>query len=455
MSRKRGRLVLVGVTGLNLSRDDFYAKELTFAVSCSYGPGRYDPNYEEDGNDYPLGFVRWTEQRNFDAVLQLMSSGALDPRPLITHRFDFDAAPEAYDLLTSNAPSLGIILEYSDRGARAPQPADRIRYLSTASSRGGAFTVGVIGAGNFANRVLIPAIVGAGGRLRSIASSKGASAAVVARKHGFEVAATDVDAILTDSSVDTIIVATRHDSHAKLALRALSAGKHVFVEKPLALTMADLEMLEEAVASSVCVLTVGFNRRFAPLARRVREQLKGRAGPASLILTVNAGRIPREHWVHHSVTGGGRIAGEGCHFIDLARYLVGSPIVAGSVTAARGRDGQPIDDVAHLSLSFADGSTAVVHYLANGSPAFPKERVEVFADGRVFQIDNWRRLHAWGGTSEGSMFSKANKGHAEELTAFGSAVRDGGGPPIPYEELFDVSRWTIRLAQQARQLSPS
>ena len=452
MSRKRGRIVLVGVTGLQLSRDDFYAKELTFAVSCSYGPGRYDSGYEEEGNDYPIGFVRWTEQRNFDAVLQLMSRGSVDPRPLISHRFSFDASPEAYDLLTSDAPSLGIVLDYSDRGARKPVVADRTRELASGTSAPSTFSVGVVGAGNFAARVLIPALAAAGARLRSVASSRGTSAAVVGRRHGFEIATTDIDGILADEAIDTMIVATRHDSHAKLALRALAADKHVFVEKPLALTMEDLDALEQAVAASSRQLTVGFNRRFAPLTQRLREQLKSRVGPAALVLTVNAGRIPREHWVQHPIAGGGRIAGEGCHFIDLARHLVGFPIESGTVVAATGIDGQPIDDIAHLALRFSDGSTAVVHYLANGSPAYPKERIEAFADGKVWQIDNWRRMHAWGGASEGTMFSKANKGHTEELRQFAARIRSGGPPPIPYDELFEVSRWTVRLADQARRL---
>lgn len=451
MSRKRGRIVLVGVTGLKLLRDDFYRKELSFAVSCSYGPGRYDPAFEDAGQDYPLPFVRWTEQRNFEATLQLMASGVVDPRPLISHRFAFDAAAGAYDVLTSGEPSLGIVLEYPDRGGAPITPADRIRVLTAAPVSSGAVSTGVIGAGSFGSRILIPAIKQAGGRLRVVASSQGASAAVAARKHGFERSTSDLEAVFSDPEVDTVVILTRHDSHGPLVLRALHSRKHVFVEKPLALTLAELDEIESVLRQGTCLLTVGFNRRFAPLATSLRAQLSGRAGPVALVLTVNAGMLPRDHWTQDPVAGGGRIVGEACHFLDLARALVGAPIRSMEVLAASDRDGRVLDDIAHLAFGFADGSTAVVHYLSNGSTAFPKERIEAFADGRVWQIDNWRRLHAWGGGSgKGRVLSRQDKGHREELAAFAAAIRSGGQPPIPYDELFDVSRWAVRAAAAAR-----
>lgn len=458
MSRKRGRIILVGVTGLEIRRDDFYRKELRFAVSCSYGPGRYDPAYEEHAQDYPLPFVRWTEQRNFEAVLQLMAEGRVDPAPLITHRFAFDDATRAYDLIASGEQSLGVVLTYEDRGGAAITPAARMRPVGgsepsrAASSRTGTgFSVGVIGAGNFGTRTLIPAIAAAGGRLRVVASGRGLSAAVAAQRSRFEMAATDIDAVLADASVDTLVILTRHDSHADLVRRGLDAGKHVFVEKPLALTLEQLAAVREAAERSDRILTVGFNRRFAPLAVRLRRELSTRGGPASLILTVNAGRIARDHWTQDPAIGGGRIVGEACHFVDLARMLIGSPIIHAAAMAAGNGAGGTIDDIAHLSLSFEDGSTAVVHYLANGHAAFPKERIDAFADGRVWQIDNWRRLHAWGGgRGAGNLLSSQDKGHAAELGALAAAVRGGGAPPIPYPELFEVSSWAIRLAHDAR-----
>ena len=461
MSRKRGRLVLVGVTGLNLKRDDFYRKELSFAVSCSYGPGRYDPSFEDQGQDYPLPFVRWTEQRNFDAVLQLMSDGTLDPRPLISHRYAFEDANAAYELLTSGEPSLGIVLDYTGNDGRAIVPADRVRDLASefgatgstnvAPPASGAFSAGVIGAGGFGTRILIPALKAAGGRLRAVAATQGTSAAIAGRKHGFERSVSDVEMIFADPEIDTVVVLTRHDSHGSLALRGLKAGKHVFVEKPLALSLEELDAIESVARAGRTILTVGFNRRFAPLAVALRQELARRTGPVAVVMTVNAGAIPRDHWTQNVESGGGRIVGEACHFLDLARALVGRPIAAIDVVAARDAAGRPLDDIAHLSLRFTDGSTAVIHYLANGSAAFPKERIEAFADGRIWQIDNWRRLRAWGGgRTLGGAFSKQAKGHGEELRAFASAVRTGGAPPIPYDELFEVSRWAIRAAVAAR-----
>lgn len=462
MSRKRGRLVLVGVTGLNLVRDDFYKKELSFAVSCSYGPGRYDPDYEESAQDYPLAFVRWTEQRNFEAVLGLMAAGTVDPLPLVTHRFEFDRAPEAYDVISGGGPSLGVVLTYPDRGAAAPGLEARLlkRENGTvaAGTRGSAVaakvacSIGVIGAGNFAMRVLIPELKGAGVRLRTIASGGGTSGAIAGEKFGFERVTTDLDAIFDDGEIDTVFVLTRHDSHAKLVLRALDAGKNVFVEKPLALHESDLDNLEEAAARAGRLLMVGFNRRFAPLARETQGLLSGRAGPVAMVMTVNAGAIPRDHWTQNREVGGGRIVGEACHWMDLARYLAQSPITdVGTVWAAT-RTGQPIDDIANITTAFADGSTAVVHYLANGAKSFPKERVECFFDGKTVAIDNWRRLHRFGIPGGGSWFQRSgnmDKGHSAEISAWVRAVREGGPAPIPLSELLEVSRWAIKAAETA------
>lgn len=455
MSRKRGRIVLVGVTGLNLSRDDFYKKELSFAVSCSYGPGRYDPAYEESGQDYPLAYVRWTEQRNFDAVLAMMARGAVDPLPLVTHRIDFDEAPSAYDLITGGQPSLGVVLVYPDRGGAPPAPADRI-VERTAAGRSGTVSVGVLGAGNFATRTLLPAFAGEAVRLRAIVASASPNAAVAAARFGFERVCSDTEAVIQDEQVDAVFVLTRHDSHARLAARALRAGKHVFVEKPLALDDAELDELEQAAAASAGLLMVGFNRRFAPLAREAAALLAARSGPASIIMTVNAGAIPREHWTQDRVVGGGRIVGEACHFLDLSRYLVGRPIVEVHVTTAHDATGRPVEDVAHLTVQFADGSTAVVHYLSNGARSFPKERIDCFFDGRTIVIDNWRRLDRFG--IAGPRFNRSrrmDKGHAAEIHAWIAALRGETAAPIPLGELFEVSRFAIRAAEAARGVDAS
>jgi predicted dehydrogenase/threonine dehydrogenase-like Zn-dependent dehydrogenase len=455
MSRKRGRLVLVGTTGLNLRRDDFYRKELSFAVSCSYGPGRYDPLYEDAGHDYPLAYVRWTEQRNFEAVLALMAEGKLDVAPLITHRFPIADAAQAYDVISGAAPSLAVILTYPDRGGAPPSRESRTTggsagpRMDTVAS-GAIPTVAVIGAGNFAVRTLLPALRQAGARLHTIASGAGASGAIAGQKFGFERVTTDLDAIFENGEIDTVFVLTRHDSHASLALRALRAGKNVFVEKPLALRDEELDEIADEAEHSGRLLMVGFNRRFAPLTAALRKKLEGRAGPLAMVITVNAGAIPPDHWTRDAEQGGGRIVGEGCHFIDLARFLAASAMTDVQVLSARDRDGRAMSDVAHLALAFADGSTTVVHYLSNGSRAFPKERVECFWDGRTAAIDNWRRLLGYEGALPWSERARRmDKGHAAEILAWLEAVRGGGTPPIPLEELIEVSHWAIRAEEMA------
>ena len=424
MSRKRGRLVLVGVTGLSLARDEFFKKELTFQVSCSYGPGRYDPQYEERGVDYPAGYVRWTEQRNFEAVLGAMSAGQLDPTPLITHRFDLTEASRAYELITSDAPSIGVVLSYPDEASTNGNGthARRIERIVNLIAPHTGTTAAVIGAGNFATRILLPILKQRNVRLRTIASSGGPSGAIAGAAFDAERVTADVDDIFADATVDTVFVLTRHDSHASLVVRALEAGKHVFVEKPLALTTEDLDRIERAAQSSGRLLMVGFNRRFAPFSREVASHLAARSGPVALSITVNAGAIPRDHWTQSADVGGGRIVGEACHFIDLARALVGQTITRLHVTPAGARSGEPVDDIAALSLSFADGSIASISYLANGAKSYPKERVECFFDGRTLVIDNWRKLRRF--NVRGPLFElgkRQDKGHAAEIDAWLSA----------------------------------
>jgi predicted dehydrogenase/threonine dehydrogenase-like Zn-dependent dehydrogenase len=464
MSRKRGRLVLVGVTGLTLSRDEFFKKELSFQVSCSYGPGRYDPQYEERGVDYPAGYVRWTEQRNFEAVLGAMAAGQLDPTPLITHRFEFDSAPRAYELITGKESSIGVVLRYPEAketngngngaGSGRLRRIDRVERADIAERSARATTVGVIGAGNFATRMLLPILQRQRVRLRTIASGGGPSGAVAGNTFGFERVSADVDDIIGDSAIDTVFVLTRHDSHAALVIRALEAGKHVFVEKPLALSEDDIDRIEDAARNSGRLLMVGFNRRFAPLTREIMKHTTMRGGPLVVSMLVNPGAIPRNHWTQDPDTGGGRIVGEACHFIDLARVLVGHSITRLEVTAAATRGGEVVDDVASLVLSFADGSVATIAYLANGAKSFPKERIECFFDGRTLAIDNWRRLRRFNVAGPLFEFSKRpDKGHRAEIEAWLAAIRHGAPSPIPIDELLDVSRWAIRAGDAARRRS--
>jgi predicted dehydrogenase/threonine dehydrogenase-like Zn-dependent dehydrogenase len=435
MCRKRGRIVLVGVTGLALSRADFYEKELTFQVSCSYGPGRYDPGYEENGNDYPVGFVRWTEQRNFEAVLDMMADGRLDVKPLISHRFALAQAEEAYALVGGAGPSLGILLQYPTAEQKPDaQLRQKTVSLATASveSGAGSAAVVVIGSGNYATAVLIPAFKAARARLKNVASSGGVSGLHAGRKFGFEETTTATADALTDEDVNAVVVTTRHDSHAGFVMKSLAAGKHVFVEKPLCLTLRELADIETAKSGSAAMVMVGFNRRFAPQVQRINALLKGVTGPKSLVMTVNAGAIPAEHWTQDCEVGGGRLIGEACHFIDLLRFLAGSRIASHHMT----KMDSPTGDSVSISLKFEDGSMGVVHYLSNGSKAFPKERLEVFAAGRVLQLDNFRKLAGFGWPGFGKMnLWRQDKGQKACVAAFVRAVAEGDAAPIPFDEI--------------------
>ena len=453
MCRKRGRIVLVGVTGLNLSRADFYEKELTFQVSCSYGPGRYDPEYEDKGHDYPIGYVRWTQQRNFEAVLAMMAAGKLDVMPLISHRFGIDDAVRAYDIVAGSEPSLGILLEYSGNttdDAAQELLARRVPVVSSAVT-GARQSPGVsfIGTGNYATGVLIPAFREAGAHLRLAVSGRGVSAVHAASKFGFAQAASDAHEAIMDEDTDAVIISTRHDSHARLVLRALQAGKHIFVEKPLCLTLEELEEIEQTLrtqeeAGTTPLLMVGFNRRFSPLVMRMKELLDATTAPKAFIMTVNAGAIPPEHWTQDMEIGGGRIIGEACHFIDLLRHLAGAPITHWRGTMAD----VPTGDVASLDLKFADGSIGTVHYLANGSKQFPKERLEVFCGGGILQLDNFRLLRGFGWPGFRRMkLTRQDKGQKACAKAFLRTVQHGGESPIPLEQLLEISRISILLGQ--------
>lgn len=451
MCRKRGRIVLVGVTGLELSRDDFFKKELTFQVSASYGPGRYDPNYEEKGQDYPVGFVRWTEQRNFEAVLDMMADGRLNVRPLISHRFAIGEAGKAYDLVGGTGPSLGILLTYP--GLEITRAARTVSLkaagATSLTSKAGKATVSFVGSGNYAKAVLIPAFKEAGAHLCSVASSAGVSGVHAGRKYGFDETTTDTSRIFSDETTDAVVVTTQHDSHAYFVLQALQSGKHVFVEKPLCLTISELSEIESAHknAGEHTIVMVGFNRRFAPQIQKVKELLNGITGPKAFIMTVNAGAIPADHWTHDLQAGGGRIIGEACHFIDLLRFLAGVTITswqrAGMASAT--------NDTVSLQLGFADGSIGTVHYYANGSKTFPKERLEVFAAGRVLQLDNYRKLtgFGWPGFKKMNLW-RQDKGQKGCAKAFVKAIEGGAPAPIPFDEVIEVSRVSIELAEGAQ-----
>lgn len=449
MCRKRGRIVLVGVVGLELSRADFYEKELTFQVSCSYGPGRYDEEYEDKGKDYPIAFVRWTEQRNFEAILDLMAAGAIDVKPLVSHRFSIDDAKAAYEKLGDRA-SLGIVLDYSSTEDADLTNATVVlsEQADFAANKG---NVAFIGGGNYASRVLIPAFKQAGANLTSIVTSGGISAVHHGKKNGFAKASTDMEQALNDTT-DTVVIATQHNLHAAQAIAALEKGKHVFVEKPLALNHSDIDAIEMAQKASNTMVMVGYNRRFAPQVQKMKELLDKKAAPKTFIMTMNAGDIPADHWTQDPTVGGGRIIGEACHYIDLMRFLAGEKITSfNAVKMGENNFVEVTEDKAIITLTFEDGSIGSIHYFANGGKAFPKERIEVFCDDAVLQLDNFRKLtgHGWQGFRKMNLWSQ-DKGQVSCSKAFMDAVKKGGQSPIPQDEIFEVARVSVDIAEQLR-----
>ena len=454
MSRKRGRIILVGVTGLELNRADFYEKELSFQVSCSYGPGRYDTEYEEKGNDYPLGFVRWTEQRNFVAVLDMMAAGTLNVEPLITQRFEFEDAPKAYDALTEDKSGLGLLLKYNSPVETRLEKRVVLRPISIEPKNA---VVGFIGAGNYASRILIPAFKKASSQLHTIVTSGGINGVIHGEKTGFAEASTDLDGLLNNKDINTVAIATRHNSHAYFVERVLSAGKNVFVEKPLALTVEEIEKIETVYNQNIqnnqyARVMVGFNRRFSPQVQKMKTLLDTVKEPKSFIMTMNAGAIPADHWTQDNAVGGGRIIGEACHFIDLMRFLAGSKIVSIQARRMGETDAvQVLEDKASITLGFEDGSFGTIFYLANGASSFPKERVEVFTAGRVLQLDNFRKLKAfgWPGFNKMNLW-RQDKGQDACAAVFVDSIRDGKEAPIPADEIFEVARVTIQVAEILR-----
>ena len=417
MCRKRGRIVLVGVIGLNLQRADFYEKELSFQVSCSYGPGRYEDNYEKKGLDYPIGFVRWTEQRNFQAVLELMADGKINVELLITHRFKFDDALSGYRAV-GEPRAMGILLEYDGFEQTSEEKTKRRIAVPTApiTKKQGRVGVAFIGAGGFTTRMLLPLLSKDVFR-KTIVSSTGVSAAYAGKKFGFQEISSDSDAVFKDPDVDAVFITTPHNSHAALVCQGLSAGKHVFVEKPLAMNMEQVDQVSAAMqAQPERCLMIGFNRRFSPHTDQLKQWLNSSPGTRSIILTVNAGAIPANHWTQDVNVGGGRIIGEACHFVDLARYLADSPFSLVKAFPMGGGDGR-LGDCATIQLGFENGTVASIHYLANGSKDFPKERIEIFANGKVLACDNFRVSKEIGGKRK---FKTRNqdKGHAAGLAAF-------------------------------------
>lgn len=437
ISRMKGRVVIVGLVGMTIDRDPFYKRELDLRLSMSYGPGRYDPAYEEEGHDYPLPYVRWTEGRNMQAFLDLVAEGKVTPQRLVTHRFPIEDALSAYALLESGEPHLAVLLTYPDS-----RPIERSVVLADRASASGPVGTGFIGFGNYARAVLLPSVTKAGtADLRAVVTATGLSAVNGAEKHGFARAATDPAELFGDAGCHAVFIATRHDSHADLTARALEAGKHVFVEKPLALTEAELDRVFEAHASAGTVLTVGFNRRFAPMIVKARAAIAAAGGPSVMHYRVNAGFVPADSWLH-GPQGGGRIIGEACHFVDALSALCGAnPVSVESVNP------EGIADSMQAILRFADGSTGVVTYSSLGDPSIPKEEVEIFARGLHVRLTDFRELAITrAGKTVRETSSRQDKGQDALVAAFLAAAAGKAPAPIAPDTLYAVSLATLAMA---------
>jgi predicted dehydrogenase len=464
IARSRATIVAAGAVGEDLPRKPYYEKELFFVNSRSYGPGRYDAQYEEQGIDYPIDYVRWTEGRNLAAFIRLLEKRAIDVHPLITHRFTLEQAAQAYALISKkdSEPFLAVLFEYPDQDQEPISTIQLPRLQNPAKRSEAPLRVGVIGAGNFASLVMLPLLKRINGvELRGIASASGLSAQHLGKKYHFHYVTSEAVQVLEDKEIDLILILTRHHLHAQQTTAALRAGKHVFCEKPLAICEADLNLIQEALgltaeqggssqtAKEIPLLMVGFNRRFAPFIQKLKKFMTPRHQPAMIHYRINAGYIPRSHWVQDAHQGGGRLIGEVCHFVDTMVYLLDA--LPDKVWVKSLPDEQwYCEDNLVLNFNFPDGSIGVITYLANGDKAFPKERLEVFWGGKVAVMDDFRRLELVhnGERHIERSWLRQDKGHAAELRAFLRSITQSGTPPISYQHLLGVSQATL-TAQQA------
>jgi predicted dehydrogenase len=458
MSRKRGRIILVGVVELNLNRADFYEKELTFQVSCSYGPGRYDENYEKKGIDYPIGFVRWTERRNFSAVLQAIATGRLDVNSLITDKVALSDFQKIYSNLEKSG-SIATILSYPHRElSRNKSEIERSIDVIEREYSENSGTIGIIGAGNFTRMTVLPALNKCGAPVSVISSAGGLSGTHIAKKYGIAKSTTDYREVLRDPRVGLVMITTRHNLHFPMVIEALKAGKHTFVEKPLCLSSEELDEIINAASdlrnpnAVGGILTVGFNRRFSPHIQAIKNALGNNPGPMHLVGTINAGPIPSNMWVHDMELGGGRIIGEACHYLDLLAFLSGSSIEAVCMNALE-KNPRVNTDNASILLRFANGSNGVVNYFANGHRGYSKERIEVYSRGRVAVTDNFRKTKAFGFSRFNGLKTKINKGHLEQFKLLIERLKSGGEPLMPLKEIENATRTSfaaIRSLQEQR-----
>lgn len=438
IARKKGNVVIVGAVPTGFDRADYYQKELTLKMSTSYGPGRYDLNYEEKGIDYPVGYVRWTENRNMGSFIDLLAQKKLNVEKLTTHVYSLDEAPKAYDMILGKQEHFsGVLIKYDEK----PDRQGKIVFKNL-EAKSGRPAIGFIGAGSFAQNVLLPRLKGAD--LVGIVTSNGNNSRYVAKKYGFNYCADSVDDLVNDEKINTVFIVTRHNLHAEYVIKALKVGKNVFVEKPLAMTKEELEEIREICSADGPgpMLFVGFNRRFSPAVQKIKSVIDDSI-PKSINIRINAGILPAGHWVNDPEIGGGRIVGEGCHFVDLAMYLAGGKIE--KINAFAMEDAAHMNNTVSANLKFDNGSVASITYFSNGNPGLPKERIEVFSGGTVAVVDDFKVLHIYGKSTSTVKYKGQDKGHAEELKRFVDAIKNGGPSPIPFGELYQSTLATFYI----------
>ncbi len=451
MSRKRGRIVLVGIVGLDLDRSDFYEKELSFQVSCSYGPGRYDDDYEQKGQDYPLPFVRWTEKRNFEAVLKAIARRDVNVQPLITQSLPLEDFQQIYKTI-AHSDSIASLLEYPVDGSEDGLYKKSVVSVSGDTIAPGSANIAVIGAGNFTQSTLLPALKEAEAPIEYIVSSGGLSSTQLAKKYDIKKSATDYKTVLSDDLVKGVLITTRHNLHASMVIDALHAGKEVFVEKPLALTQSELEEIIAAKEASGKSVMVGFNRRFSSHTQKMKELMGTQPAPMNIIATMNAGHLPPDSWLQDPEIGGGRIIGEACHYIDLITCLTGSQVKS-VFMQAMGSDPRENTDNASILLKYENGSLGAINYFANGNKTYAKERVEVYYQGKNMILDNFRRLYGYGYgnlLSNRILRTKQDKGHGEQFKCLIKKWEQGGKPLIPFREIVNTSRAALLAVESLK-----
>lgn len=446
ITRRKGRIVAVGAIGMNIPRPPFYEKEIAFHISSSYGPGRYDDKYEVEGIDYPVGYVRWTENRNFQAILQLLASGGLNFDYLVTHKYKFLEAPKAYNEILNNREALGVVLEYETKeNVKVERKVSLLPSNSILISND--VDIGVVGAGNFTKLIVLPILRYSTAKLVGISSSKGLSSSLAAKKFGFEYSTTDYKELLKDEKINTIFITTRHNNHASLVVESLEAGKNVFVEKPLAVDMNQLAGVVKccnklASENKLPKLMVGFNRRFSPFIQDIHKKTKGRSSGLAMNMTINAGTLPKDLWVYDPIVGGGRIIGEGCHFIDTMSFLANSNVESVSSVALSSQKELAIkNDNVILNMRFKDGSIGTLSYLANGNKSYPKEQMSLFCEGKVFELDNYKKVNAYG--SSGMKKWSQDKGHKGEMIGFVESIKSSKENLISLESLVNTTLTTF------------